>query len=225
MERLTYRQTVGRVRAGDIVIHYRSPNVVALSGARENAKHYPVDRNASIRQGYFFPFDFEGTRAVLNCVDEPLPAWLSALVTRRTLGQSSNSRTEGSPGPSRGGGFGEPEQNTEVEQVAVRVVTEWYSNRGWEVVSVENQRCGFDLLCRRNGTEEHVEVKGVTGNDKRFIITAAELRQAKEDDRFVLALVRRALSGRPVVERWVGAVFCRDFAFDPVQYWAGKRDA
>ena len=94
MERLAYRQTVGQVRAGDIVIHYRSPNVVALSRARENAKydqnlrevdygsgwcfktkyfdlqspvhkekfvaslvglivkHYPVDRNANIRQGY-----------------------------------------------------------------------------------------------------------------------------------------------------------------------------
>lgn len=123
-------------------------------------KHYPVDRNANIRQGYFFPFDFEGTRAVLSCVEEPLPAWLSALVARRTLSaESTNSRTEGSPGSSRSGGFGEPEQSTEVEQVAVRVVTEWYSNRGWEVVSVENQRCGFDLLCRRNGTEAHVEVK------------------------------------------------------------------
>jgi hypothetical protein len=42
MERLTYRETVGQVRAGDIVIHYRSPNVVALSRARENAKHHPA---------------------------------------------------------------------------------------------------------------------------------------------------------------------------------------
>ena len=270
--RLTYRKTVGQVRAGDIVIHYRLPNVVALSRALGNARHYralplvsredygsgwrfrteyfdlqspvhkekfaaslvdlivehyPVDRNANVRQGYFFPFNLEGTRAVLDCVDEPLPlpVWLSDLLVQGTPAQSSKSRKKGSSTSLQGGGFGEPEQNAKVERAAVKVVTKWYKKRGWKVKSVEDQRRGFDLLCRRDGAEEHVEVKGTSGNDSRFIITAGELRRAEEDNRFVLALVRRALSRRPVVDQWAGDVFCQDFELDPVQYWARKRDA
>ena len=46
-------------------------------------KHYPIDRNANVRQGYFFPFDQSGTHEVLQYVKELLPEWLSSLLPRR----------------------------------------------------------------------------------------------------------------------------------------------
>lgn len=119
-----------------------------------------------------------------------------------------------------GAGFGDPEQNRKVEQAAVGIVAEWYRREGWQVTSVEAQRCGFDLLCRRDGTEAHVEVKGAAGNERRFIVTAGELRHATSDDRFMLALVTNALGKRPTLEHWTAPRFREQFAFEPIQYWA-----
>src|SRR4051812_6648218 len=50
-----------------------------------------------------------------------------------------------------------------VERAAVRFVSAWYRREGWKVKSVEAMKCGYDLLCRRTGSAEHVEVKGVAG--------------------------------------------------------------
>jgi hypothetical protein len=119
-----------------------------------------------------------------------------------------------------GAGFGDPEQNRKVEQAAVQIVAESYRKEGWQVTSVEAQRCGFDLLCRRDGTEAHVEVKGAAGSERRFIVTAGELRHATDDDRFVLALVTNALTETPTLEHWPAPSFHDQFAFEPIQYWA-----
>ena len=89
---------------------------------------------------------------------------------------------------------------------------------------MEAQRCGFDLLCTRNGTKEHVEVKGVAGSERRFIITAGELRQARDNECFVLALVTGALSENPIVSRWTADTFREEFTFEPIQYWAAARE-
>ena len=118
-----------------------------------------------------------------------------------------------------GAGFGTAEQNRRVEETAVAVVSEAYRNEGWEVISVEHERCGFDLRCSRGTEEAHVEVKGVAGGERRFVITAGELRRAQEDHQFVLALVTRALSA-PVLERLPASEFRRSFRFEPIQYWA-----
>jgi len=39
-DNVTYRETVGEVRAGDIVVHYCRPHVVAFSKAEEDGKRY-----------------------------------------------------------------------------------------------------------------------------------------------------------------------------------------
>lgn len=119
-----------------------------------------------------------------------------------------------------GAGFGDSEQNRKVEQAAIRVVSGRYRKEGWQVASVEAQRCGFDLLCRRDGKEAHIEVKGTTGSERRCIVTAAELRHAKDDDHFVLALVTNALSESPTLEQWPARAFRDEFDFEPIQYWA-----
>jgi hypothetical protein len=119
-----------------------------------------------------------------------------------------------------GAGFGRSEENRKVEEAAVNLVSETYRQEDWQVVSVEETRCGFDLLCVRGEEEAHVEVKGVGGADRRFVITAGELRRAFDDDQFVLALVTSALSSQPVLERLPAVRFRSAFTFDPIQYWA-----
>ena len=63
-------------------------------------------------------------------------------------------------------------------------------------------------------------MKGVAGAGRRFVITAGELRRAREDDRFVLALVTLALSSQPSLERLSAATLRSTFIFEPIQYWA-----
>lgn len=76
----------------------------------------------------------------------------------------------------QGGGFGDPESNREVERAAIARATAALEAEGWSVESVERDRIGFDLLCTRpDGEARHVEVKGVRGSARSFIITEGEL--------------------------------------------------
>jgi hypothetical protein len=63
-------------------------------------------------------------------------------------------------------------------------------------------------------------VKGVAGRERKFVITAGELRRAQQDEHFVLALVTSALSEQPILERLAACEFLAQFSFEPVQYWA-----
>src|SRR5438046_6102159 len=93
----------------------------------------------------------------------------------------------------RGGGFGEAVLNRQVETAAVSHVTKLLRSEGWSVKSVEAERIGFDLLCRRGQEWRHVEVKGVRGPYPSFVITEGELRRAKEDPCFWLFVVTNAI--------------------------------
>jgi len=95
-----------------------------------------------------------------------------------------------------------------------------YRREGWSVESVEQEQCSFDLRCTRGSELAHVEVKGVAGRERRFVITAGELRRAQQDEHFVLALVTSALSEQPILECLAACEFLAQFSFEPVQYWA-----
>ena len=122
-----------------------------------------------------------------------------------------------------GGGFGQTEQNARVEKAAIRAVRDWYEHRGWRVASVEDQGCGFDLLCTRSGKELHVEVKGVSGDTKQFIATAGEVRRMEQDSLFILAFVPSALSKSPAIVFWSGKNLRAKFRFEPIQFRVTKR--
>lgn len=122
-----------------------------------------------------------------------------------------------------GGGFGSSENNERVERAAIDLVTNRYVRRGWAVESVEEKRIGFDLRCRKGRSQEDVEVKGVSGCDRVFIITNAEVVQAKKNRNFVLYLVTEALTKRPGVSKYSGAEFLDSFVLDPVQFRARLR--
>lgn len=126
-------------------------------------------------------------------------------------------------GSGRGAGFGDPLQNHRVERAAVAVVTCRYADAGWEVESVEHAGCGYDLNCRRGHAVEHVEVKGVQGDQQEFFLTAGEFCRAQDDPAFVLVVVTSALSEAPVVNTYRGSQFLTVFRLDPVQYHAALK--
>jgi hypothetical protein len=76
--------------------------------------------------------------------------------------------------------FGNPENNRRVEVAAINFVTKTYEGEGWVVTSVERDKVGFDLICKRGNERLDVEVKGLSGNRPQFIITVNELEQSKK---------------------------------------------
>jgi len=110
-----------------------------------------------------------------------------------------------------------------VEGCAIRCVRDWYVEQGWEVRSVEHERCGFDLVCTRPPREEYVEVKGVGGPRPIFQITAKELECAKTDPDFVLRVITLARSRKRGISRYSGKEFLEAFDLEPSQYRAAPR--
>jgi hypothetical protein len=122
-----------------------------------------------------------------------------------------------------GAGFGDSIENKLVEAAAISAVKKEYENNGWNVCSVERDRCGFDLECHRRGVVENVEVKGVRATEQRFNITAGEVAQAQQNSKFVLWVITSALCASPILSRYSGVEFCRRFDRSPIQYLASLR--
>ncbi|NOU74701.1 DUF3883 domain-containing protein [Paenibacillus sp. LMG 31458] len=116
-----------------------------------------------------------------------------------------------------GAGFGSPPQNKLVEEAAINEVINFYTENGWDVVSVERDRCGYDLVCTNGLKREDVEVKGVSGSSCNFILTAGELRQANNNSNFVLCVVVNALSD-PIIYRFNGEDIESNFSIEAVSY-------
>ena len=125
--------------------------------------------------------------------------------------------------PGAGGGFGEPQANKRVERAAIRFVQDAYERKGWTVVSVERDNIGYDLHATRSGREEHLEVKGTSGAEASFIITAGEVRRMRTDPAVRLCVVTDALSPSPTLRSWQPAEVEHIFRLSPVSYWARPR--
>lgn len=93
-----------------------------------------------------------------------------------------------------GAGFGDELTRAVVERAAVEAVERYYRGRSHEVVSVERERCGWDLTCTApDGSITRVEVKGVSGSKRNVLLTRNEHRSAAVDDGWVLAVVTNAV--------------------------------
>ena len=98
-----------------------------------------------------------------------------------------------------GGGAPDPEQVKQVEIAAVDAVTKYYEGGGkYRVVSVEDQRKGWDLEVFRRGESGekiwNVEVKGISDNKISVRLTSNEYEKSG-DDMYRLAVVRNASDG------------------------------
>lgn len=126
------------------------------------------------------------------------------------------------PQSALGAGFGDSEQNKRVERAALRFVRREYERFGYSVRNVSSENRGYDLLCKTKGEEKHVEVKGARAEGQRFVITANERRAWEQDERFVLALVTRALSKKRSVHYFSSAAARSEFVFRPLAYVATR---
>ncbi|OLT46103.1 hypothetical protein BJF87_23275 [Gordonia sp. CNJ-863] len=95
----------------------------------------------------------------------------------------------------RGAGYGDTATNKLVEEAAIDAVTAHYRSLGYRVDDVGSQKIGWDLTCssRLNGLRR-VEVKGVAGREPSILLTRNELRSAREDKYWELAIVTSALT-------------------------------
>lgn len=132
-------------------------------------------------------------------------------------------RKQPQPPSHHGGGFGDLDNNLQVEKTAIELVTNWYRQEGWTVRSVEREKCGFDLRCMKGDMLQEVEVKGIAGKSETFIVTAGEVRQAKENNHFVLCIVTATTSSSPKLSRYSGSQFLQRFKLDVISYRAVLR--
>jgi len=119
-----------------------------------------------------------------------------------------------------GAGFGTFDRNKEVEEKAIKEVSKCFRKKGWNVESVERLNLGYDLICRKDNEELHVEVKGISGNEPTFIITNNELKTAKTDPMFVICIVTKALSEKPEIHCMKSVGLLKKYDFIPIEYKA-----
>ena len=124
-----------------------------------------------------------------------------------------------------GAGFGNPEQNRIVEQAACKAVRLYYEKRGYEIISREKENLGYDFDVRRAGEELHVEVKGISGSDLRFPITANEIARARSDSKFRLTVVTKAVSGQRQIHAFSRKDFLKHFDFKPFAFFAEAKSS
>ena len=148
------------------------------------------------------------------------PERAKALLKRCEL-KSSPSQIEAAV--SVAAGFGDAETNALVEKAAVRKVTQQLERRGFNVISRERERVGYDLDATKGRQELHVEVKGVSGEGMQFLITQAEVAKAKSDSAFRLMVVTKARTKNAEVEEFRGRDLKRRFALTPISYFAVTR--
>lgn len=115
--------------------------------------------------------------------------------------------------------YGSSINNRRVEVAAIDFVTKFYEMKGCTVQSVERDKVGYDLVCTRGNGRQDVEVKGLSGNKLQFIITANEVKQAKQNPNFILCVVTSALS-TPTLKLWTGEQLLRKFVLEPTAYRA-----
>lgn len=195
------------------------PKLLADCPAALRAAHFALISAAATRKRRS-PFKQSFSEGVLAYLDEELGTRLDRPSYLDPTASSELALVETTASETIGGGFGTAAENREVEKAAVTYVTEWYRSHGWNVTSVESEKKGYDLVCERASSKLHVEVKGVNGNGKQFILTAREFETGFQDGKFVLALVSHALSEKPNLRQWKTKEFREAFAFNPIQYWA-----
>jgi len=94
----------------------------------------------------------------------------------------------------RGADFGSAEQNALVEAAATRAVHDALEADNWVVSDVSRDRVGWDSTARRGEEELHIEIKGVSSDEIRILLTRHEHDVARYDEAWQLWIVTSALS-------------------------------
>ena len=78
-----------------------------------------------------------------------------------------------------------------IELTAEDLAEEHYVSLGWTVERVGAQKLGYDLRCKIDELELHVEVKGTTSKGLEVILTPNEVNHCKEYEHMSLVVVSR----------------------------------
>ena len=81
----------------------------------------------------------------------------------------------------------------EIEDTAIKIAKRYYRNKGYDVKSVENENCGWDLTIRRDGKELHIEVKGTSRKDYHFFLSKNEYDRMISDPKWRLFVAKNVL--------------------------------
>ena len=236
--------TLNRPKPGDVIFYFRAGHgVIARAVANESfsAPEKSVFREAGeysrpisqlqilpdaapltvseikSHSGYQIPY-----RQIMARI---LDAKATAYMDRRFRGVPIEPPKSPKAPANRSGAFfqSDPEIRVAVERAAVRFVTDRYEADNWHVKSVERENVGYDLHCTKGDDVECVEVKGSSGSDQRFIMTANEVNKAKSDSRLVLYVVTDVLT-KPVLHRYGGTDLLAHFTFLPLQFQVKLRE-
>lgn len=82
-----------------------------------------------------------------------------------------------------------------VEEHAMKLAKNYFESEGMEVVDVSS-RASFDLLCRTESKEFHVEVKGTTTEGWDILLTSNEVGQTEEFECMLFVVSRIQLDGK-----------------------------
>lgn len=78
----------------------------------------------------------------------------------------------------------DPLKRLEVEKSAIKVVTKYYNDLGYEVQSIERDNLGWDLTATNSRAELKLEVKGLSGKENLTELTPNEFKNLKADKKF-----------------------------------------
>ena len=89
----------------------------------------------------------------------------------------------------------DPLKRIEVEKSAIKVVTKYYNDLGYDVQSFEKDNLGWDLTATSIRTELKLEVKGLSGKETLTELTPNEFKNLKADNKFYrICIVTSALT-------------------------------
>jgi hypothetical protein len=118
----------------------------------------------------------------------------------------------------RGGGFADSKTRKEIEQAAIKFVTDHYKAQDYTVESRESQNLGYDLLAVKASTTLYLEVKGTDGTSPRFFLTRNECKCAGQEANWRLLIVTKARTTTPELQILTIQEVKRMFKLDPLAW-------
>lgn len=102
----------------------------------------------------------------------------------------------------------------------------------WECGDIKTVKTGDKVFFKRTqdkplgyfASGEDVEVRGISGTDLSFILTAGELSQAEQNLNFVLWAVTSAQSKDKHLYQWSGIELLKSFNFNPIAFKAKLKE-
>lgn len=115
-------------------------------------------------------------------------------IAREVIALSEGKRRKRKPNSAR---TTDPEHNSKVEKIAVKMVWKYYEDLGYSLTSVEKDNVGWDLEASQNNTKLRIEVKGLSGKNPNIELTPNEFKSFSENHQHYRLVVVTEASTSP----------------------------